>query len=184
MNYYINITLLPDAEMPTTVLMNAICIKLHKILFDWHTTTIGISFPQFGITLGNVLRIHGNEADLKKLLGMNWLGGMIGYCNLSSILLVPANTKYRTVGRTQPTMSHSKLNRLLKRNSISENEVKAYKVKMVAKKCLDKPFLNFVSGSNGHRHRRYIELGGLLEKPVVGNFDQFGLSKAATVPWF
>ncbi|MDH5259604.1 MAG: type I-F CRISPR-associated endoribonuclease Cas6/Csy4, partial [Gammaproteobacteria bacterium] len=27
-------------------------------------------------------------------------------------------------------------------------------------------------------------LGPLLDKPVEGRFDQFGLSKTATVPWF
>ena len=40
------------------------------------------------------------------------------------------------------------------------------------------------SGSSGHKHRRYIEFGELLTQPISGNFDQFGLSKTATVPWF
>ncbi|EKD42112.1 MAG: CRISPR-associated Csy4 family protein, partial [uncultured bacterium] len=38
--------------------------------------------------------------------------------------------------------------------------------------------------SNGQRHRRYIVLGELQDQPVEGEFDQFGLSKTSTVPWF
>lgn len=184
MNHYFNITLLPDAEMPATVLMNAICAKLHKALFDSRSTSIGISFPKFEVTLGNVLRLHGSEADLQKLHGANWLGGMNGYCKFSDITAVPADAKYRTVSRKQPTMSQSKLNRLLKRGSITDDKVKAYNAKMFAEKGLGNPYLDFVSSSNGQRHRRYIEVGELLDAPVAGQFDQFGLSKTATVPWF
>lgn len=184
MNYYFDINLKPDAEMPATVLMNAICAKLHKALFDLGSNSIGISFPKCELTLGNVLRIHGNGADLKKMQGASWLGGMSGYCKIGDILPVPANAKHRTVGRKQSNMTQSKLNRLLKRGSITEQKVKAYKAKMFAEKSLDNPYLDLVSNSNGQRHRRYIELGDLLDKPVAGEFDQFGLSKTATIPWF
>ena len=80
-------------------------------------------------------------------------------------------------------MSPAKLKRLFKRGSITDDEVKQYKVKMFAK-GLDNPYLEIVSGSNGQRHRRYIEFGPLLDNPVEGAFDQFGLSKTATIPWF
>lgn len=184
MNQYFNITLLPDAEMPATVLMNAICAKLHKSLCDFRSTAIGISFPKCEFTLGNVLRLHGSETDLQKLHSANWLGGMKGYCRFGEVSAVPVNTKHRTVSRKQSTMSQSKLKRLLKRGSITDGKVKDYKAKMFAEKGLDNPYLDFVSGSNGQRHRRYIKLGELLDTPVVGGFDQFGLSKTATVPWF
>lgn len=184
MNHYLNITLHPDAEMPATVLMNAICAKLHKALFDSRSTSIGISFPKYDVTLGNVLRIYGSEADLQKLHSANWLGGMNGYCKFSEVTAVPANAKHRTVSRKQSTMSQSKLKRLLKRGTITDDKVKDYKAKMFAEKGLDKPWLDFVSGSNGQRHRRYIELGELQDQPITGEFDQFGLSKTATVPWF
>jgi CRISPR-associated endonuclease Csy4 len=184
MSHYFDITLLPDAEMPASILMNSICAKLHKQLYELQSKTVGISFPKYAVTLGNILRIHGNEADLQKLHGANWLGGMNGYCKFGEVSAVPANTKHRTVGRIQATMSQSKLNRLLKRGSITSDKVKAYKSKMFAEKGLDKPWLDLVSNSNGQRHRRYIELGELLNAPVVGEFDQFGLSKTATVPWF
>ncbi len=80
-------------------------------------------------------------------------------------------------------MSQSKLNRLLQRGSITEDDVKNYKAKMFSR-GLDNPYVELVSGSNGQRHRRYIEFGELLDNPVAGEFDQFGVSKTATVHWF
>jgi CRISPR-associated endonuclease Csy4 len=191
-NYYIDIMLKPDAEMPPTVLMNAIYAKLHKQLFDLKLSTIGVSFPKYQLTLGNILRLHGTEEDLNKLKPMNWLGCMTGYCKISEVLLVPENAKYRTVSRKQTSMSQAKLNRLLKRGSITNDQIKAYKAKMLSEKGLDHPYLDLVSNSTGQRHRRYIVLGELLNQPVLGEFDQFGFPKVdsvsgfkqATVAWF
>ena len=183
MNHYFNITLLSDPEMPSTVLMNAICAKLHKVLFDLRSDSIGVSFPKYDVTLGNVLRIHGNEADLQKLHGTHWLGGMNGYCKFGEISTVPTNIKHRKISRQQINMSQSKFKRLLIRGSITDEKVRIYNNKMFTEKRLDMPYLDLVS-SKGPRYRRYIVLGELLDKPIIGKFDQFGLSKTATVPWF
>ena len=183
MNYYINITLLPNSELPATVLMNLLYAKLHKALHDLKSTNIGVSFPKYEVTLGNVLRIHGDRSVINDLQGLNWIGGMHGYCSVSELKPVPDITMFRTVSRKQPTMSSAKMRRLLKRGSLREEEVNAYKVKMFSK-GLENPYLELVSGSNGHKHRRYIEFGDLLSESVSGEFDQFGLSKVATVPWF
>jgi CRISPR-associated endonuclease Csy4 len=183
MNHYVDIKLLPDAEIPATVLMNAIYTKLHKALCDIGSKNTGVSFPKYKVTLGNILRLHGTQSELSALQQKSWLGGMSGYCNVSEIKSVPTGAKFRTVSRKQTTMSQAKLNRLLKRGSITEDEIKQYKAKMFTK-GLDNPYVELVSGSNGHKHRRYIEFGQLLDEPVAGPFDQFGLSKTATVPWF
>jgi CRISPR-associated endonuclease Csy4 len=80
-------------------------------------------------------------------------------------------------------MSNSKLQRLIKRGSIAQEEIINYKTKMHSS-GLSQPYLELVSGSNGQKHRRYIEFGEILENPVNGLFDSFGLSKKATIPWF
>lgn len=183
MDKYIEITFHPSPEMPLNWLLNAIYTKFHKALFDLNSTDIGVSFPRYNVLLGNSIRIHGNQQNLITFMKLNWLGGMNGYCNVSEILTVPDGVKYRTICRKQATMSQSKLNRLLKRSSITEEEVKNYKAKMFTK-GLDNPYVELVSGSNGNKHRRYIEFGELFDEPVAGQFDQFGLSKTATVPWF
>lgn len=183
MNHYIDITLLPDPEFKATVLLNSLYAKFHKALCDLHSTSVGISFPKYKVTLGNILRIHGDKTALNDLQSLDWIGGMSGYCNVGEIAPVPDGVKFRNVSRIQTTMSQSKLKRLLKRGSITEEEVKNYRAKMFTR-GLDNPYVELLSGSNGHKHRRYIEFGELLDMPVKGEFDQFGLSKTATVPWF
>ncbi len=183
MNYYINVLIKPDAEMRLNVLLNAIYTKLHKALCDLSSTSIGISFPKYEITLGNLLRIHGDKLALHDLQSSDWIGGMRGYCDVSPILPVPQSTKFRTVSRKQTTMSQAKLRRLRKRNPISGDEVRSYKAKMFSR-GLNNPYVELVSGSSGQKHRRYIEFGELRDQPVSGDFDQFGLSKSVTIPWF
>jgi len=183
MDHYYDINLLPDPEFPVTLLMNAIYSKFHKALCDVEANNIGVSFPNHNITLGNVLRIHGDEAALNALQQQNWIGGMSGYCTVNSVLSVPDRAKFRTVSRKQTTMSQSKLRRLIKRGSIKEDEVKQYKEKMFSN-GLTNPYLELVSTSTEQKHRRYIQFGELKDQAVSGQFDNFGLSKTATVPWF
>ena len=183
MNFYLDIRMLPDPEFKSKVLMNAIYTKFHKTLYDLQATDIGVSFPDYQSTLGNLLRLHGTVEALDKLQCQNWIGGMSGYCQQSEIKPVPKDTGFRTVSRKQPTMSPAKLRRLIKRGSMTEEQAREYKTKMFSK-GLENPYLELTSGSNGQRHRRYIEFGPLLDSPVEGVFDQFGLSKTATIPWF
>jgi CRISPR-associated endonuclease Csy4 len=183
MDFYIDVKLSPDAEMPVNRLLNAIYSKFHKALCDLKSESIGVSFPAFRVLLGKQLRIHGTSANLDALQQSNWIGGLVSYCDVSQILVVPEGHLHRTVGRKQTNMSQAKLNRLLKRGSITEKDAKQYIAKMFTK-GLDNPYLELVSGSSGYKHRRYIEFGELLTQPVSGKFDQFGLSKTSTVPWF
>jgi len=188
MNHYLDMQLKPDAEMRENVLLNKVYTKLHKALSTMKSTDIGVSFPKYRVKLGDVLRIHGNRDKLMALQAMNWLGGLLGYCSVSEITLVPAHVKFRIISRKQSNMTESKLRRLIKRSTISSEEEKQYKAKMFAQ-GIDNPYLELVSGSNGHKHRRYIQFGEILDDSVEGEFDQFGLSsrdpdKQATVPWF
>ena len=183
MDHYIDVTLKPDAEMRENVLLNKVYTKLHQTLFTLKSDGIGVSFPKYKVTLGRVLRIHSNSAMLNDLRGMNWLGGLSGYCDSSEVRVVPEGSKNRIVSRKQSNMTQAKLNRLIKRGSITENEIKAYKAKMFT--CgLDEPYLELESESNGNKHRRYINFSNLIDIPQKGQFDSFGLSKTATVPWF
>ena len=183
MNHYIDILIKPDAEMRENVLLNKVYAKFHKALCTLKSTDIGGSFPRYKIILGNVLRIHGSEARLVELQAINWLGGLSGYCDMSAIQTVPKNVAYRTISRTQPNMTKAKLRRLIKRGTIPAENCKAYKAKMF-QQGLDNPYLELESVSNGHKYRRYIQFGDLQEQSVLGEFDSFGLSKTATIPWF
>jgi CRISPR-associated endonuclease Csy4 len=184
MNFYIDIVLKPDAQMPVNRFLNALYTQLHKVLFDLGSNNIGVSFPAHHVLLGNCLRIHGTQQALDRLQAQDWLARLADNCKVSEICEVPANIQaYRTVFRIQTTMSQSKLKRLLKRGSITEEEAKGYKAKLFTK-GLDNAYVELESASNGHKHRRYIAFGALQSTPTAGVFDTFGLSKTATVPWF
>jgi len=183
MNYYIDILIKPDAEMRENVLLNKVYSKCHKGLNDLNSKEIGVSFPQYTVILGRLLRLHGTESKLAELQAANWLGALEGYCDVSSIQSVPADIAYRTISRKQSNMTEAKLRRLIKRGSISAEEAKAYKGTMF-QKGLNNAYVELESSSNGQKYRRYIEFGELKSEPVNGEFDQFGLSKTGTVPWF
>ena len=183
MSHYIDILIKPDDEMRENLLLNKVYSKLHKALFTLKSTEIGVSFPQYKVILGRVVRIYGTEAKLLELQETEWLGGLLGYCDVSLIRAIPSETVYRTVSRVQSNMTEAKLRRLIKRGSITQDDIKGYKAKMF-QQGLDNAYLELDSTSTGHKHRRYIEFGNLMEQPVVGEFDQFGLSKSATIPWF
>jgi len=183
MIFFAEITLKPDAEIRENVLLNKVYSKLHKALSTLGSTDIGVSFPKYRVKLGDVLRIHGDAERLAELQAMNWLGGLLGYCVVSDVSQIPDDVQYRILSRIQSTMTEAKLRRLIKRGSISSSEVKQYKAKMF-QKSLDQPYLELESVSNGHKHRRYINFGEVQDAPVNGEFDHFGLSKKATIPWF
>jgi CRISPR-associated endonuclease Csy4 len=184
MNAYIDIRLLPDDEMRVNVLLNKVFSKLHKALFDLKSNNIGISFPETKVLLGQVIRIHSKDIRIQELMDCNWLGGLKGYCSINNIAPVPSEVRYRKVSRWQHNMSESNLRRLIKRGTITKEEIKAYRAKMFSVQLTELPFLELESTSNGNHHRRYIKMSDLSEEPVIGEFDKFGLSKDATIPWF
>lgn len=188
MNYYIDVKLLPKKELRENILLNQLYTEFHKRLYDLKASTIGVSFPNYHIKLGNIFRIHGSKASLEVLQSISWIEKYEKNYHMSSIKPVPNNVKYRTVSRIQQKMSQSKLRRLLKRaeegkGGLTPNDIKKYKIKML-QGGLDNPFVELVSGSNGERHRRFIKFGDIQDTEVKGKFDTFGLSKDATVPWF
>jgi len=105
MNHHIDIKINPDAEMRENVLLNKVYTKFHKRLSDLRSSDIGVSFPEYNIKLGKLLRIHGTKQRLQELQSENWLGGLKGYCDISEIQKIPDQVKYRTVSRIQTNMS-------------------------------------------------------------------------------
>ena len=183
MDHYLDIKIQPDAEMRENELLNKVYTKLHKILNTLQANDIGVSFPEHRIKLGQTLRIHGTKQRLTELQQQNWLGGLTGYCKLSEIQAIPAQVQYRTISRKQPTMTAAKLQRLIKRGTIPETDCKHYKATMFTK-GLDNAFVELQSTSNNQQYRLYFAFGELSQIPGRGDFNQFGLSKTATVPWF
>lgn len=183
MQYFIEIKLQKNKELKPNILLNNVYTNFHRRLYDMNCKTIGVSFPDYRVILGVRLRIHGSVDDLTTMQSVDWLGDLKQYCMMSDVETIPPSVQYRTISRVQSTMTQAKLRRLIKRGTIPEEEIKKYKVEML-KKGLDNPYVELVSASNGKLHRRYFQFSELQNESVSGEFDTFGLSKEATLPWF
>lgn len=183
MDHYIDIQLKPNTDSRINILFNKVFTNFHKALFDMKASDIGVSFPNYKVLLGDIIRIHSTQERLQQLSASNWLGDFACFCSVTSVQKVPESVNYRIISRKQQNMTNAKLKRLMQRGSITEKEIKQYKVKMYSQ-GLSEAYIELESTSNGHKHRRYILFGELQPEPSQGKFDYFGLSQSATIPWF
>lgn len=184
MDHYLTITLLPDPEFPAPLLMSALLNKLHKALVELQTNRIGVSFPNYGKTLGQSIRLHGEKAGLETLMSLPWLKGMLDHLQLADISSVPATAEYIRVTRKHCKSNTARLAaRYAKRHDISEEEALVV-YKDVAPQRLKLPFANITSQSTGQRFRLYIEQKKVDIQNPDATFNCYGLSSHASVPWF
>jgi len=171
------------------MLMGALYNKLHRALFDLQATDVGVSFPahKHGVrarTLGDHLRLHGDQARLEQLMSTDWLTGMRDHTQVGELLAVPENTQHINVARKQfNTGSPSRAKRYAKRHDISEGEAQQIYVKLAARR-IELPFVQINSRSTQQRFSLFIEHKKPAATSTKGTFSHYGLSPNATVPWF
>lgn len=184
MNNYIDIKILPDTEFTPSLLMNALFAKFHRALVEPGYGEVGVSFPQAQKTLGDTVRLHGSQGALQRLMAIGWLKGLTDYTCVTAVTAVPDNCRYRVVKRVQAKSSVERMyRRSVKKGWLTAEEAE---VKMNAGKeqQLKLPFVQLKSHSSGQAFRLFIQQGKLLDTPMKGEFSAYGLSDAATVPWF
>jgi CRISPR-associated endonuclease Csy4 len=189
MDHYLEIRLLPDPEFVPTILMNALFAKLHRALVDLGSTRIGISFP--GLTkdqkcrgVGECLRIHGALDDLHGLMGMPWLTGMRDHTLVHGPEPIPDQVEQCRVRRVQAKSSPVRLRRrLMRRKGLSEEDARRTLPDERAKR-LELPYIAIASRSTGQAFRLFIDQQPSATQRMEGDFNHYGLSGTATVPWF
>jgi CRISPR-associated endonuclease Csy4 len=187
MDHYIDISLLPDPETAPHQLMSALCTRLHRRLAALPGCQIGMSFPGFEVkppTLGRHLRLHGSAAALADLLALDWLAALRDHLHVSAAAAVPADTTHRVVRRVQAKSSPERLRRRrMRRHGIDAVEA-AQHIPDDAAEYLSLPFVNMRSLSSAQDFRLFIEHAPPQPDAVDGEFNRYGLSQRATVPWF
>lgn len=184
MGYYIEIKLLPDPEFTSSVLMNALFAKLHRVLAEAGHGEVGVSFPQAQKTLGDTARLHGNKVALERLMAIGWLKGLTDYTHVTAITAVPGNCKHRVVKRVQAKSSVERMyRRSVKKGWLTAEEAET-RMNAGKDQQLKLPFVQLKSNSSGQAFRLFIQQGKLFDSPVEGGFTAYGLSDVATVPWF
>lgn len=185
MDAYLELQLLPDPEFPPAMLMNALFAKLHRALVSHGEGQIGISFPDVGSgQLGQRLRLHGQAGELEKLMASNWLQGMRDHLAAFAIRPVPDGAKHRIVRRVQAQSNPERLRRrLIRRKGIGADEARAA-IPDSAAQTLALPSLMVTSQSTQQQFRLFIEHLPVQAESSPGRFSSYGLSNAASIPWF
>jgi len=191
MKYYLDITLLPDAEANLGFLWQKVYQQIHIALVEnkiaENQSAIAVSFPKYGdkeFPLGNTLRLlTKDKSQLEKLNVEKWLSRLADYSHLKSIKTVPANVdEFVCFKRVQFATNPERLaRRRAKRKSESlENALAHYAGFKDQHSKL--PFVSMKS-SKGNSFRLFVkqEIGHGQEQ---GAFNCYGLSQTATVPWF
>ena len=186
-SHYIDITVVPDPETSVPQLFGALYGRLHLALVERGAGDIGVSFPRYSTTprsLGDLLRLHGSEAALHALIRDDWLKGVRDHVRLSKPTAVPAGALHRAVCRRQFKTSVERLRRRrMKRKNESAAEATAAIPDTVERRPT-LPFVHLRSHSTGQPFCLFVSWGPLLDGPVPGDFNRYGLGGKATVPWF
>lgn len=114
MNYYLDITLLPEADITLGFLWQKVYQQVHIALVDnkvaENQSAIAVSFPLYSadksgehtFPLGNQLRLLANEeSQLTKLNISKWLNRFADYVHIKSIKPVPESVTYIAYVRQQ-----------------------------------------------------------------------------------
>jgi CRISPR-associated endonuclease Csy4 len=187
MKYHVDFYLLTDPEFPISLLMNVLFAKLHRVFVEIDSHELGVSFPRSQrekSSLGDCLRVHGSVLNLERLMSLNWLTGMHDHLQIEPIKLVPEHSLHCRVQRVQPKSNVDRLRRrYIRRHDVTETEA-ARLIPDTVEKRVRLPFLQIKSQSTGQHFYLFIEHLTPQEQAVSGEFNSYGLSLTATVPWF
>lgn len=197
MKYYIDITILPDAEASLDFLWRKIFQQIHLALVENknkdNSSSIAISFPLYckaTFPLGNKLRLFAlSESPLKTANIDYWLKRLKDYCHITSVKAVPIQHTFACFSRKQVKSIENKARRRAKKLNVDyKDALKFFKHKESELSCT-LPFIQAVSQSTSTPQKHQNTFPLFIEKKesdvvINGSYDCYGLSKAATVPIF
>lgn len=194
MKHYIEITLLPNVEVPLYFLWEKVYQQIHIALVEMQRGegkgSIGVSFPEYDsekYQLGGKLRLFARGVGELECLAIDkWLSRLADYVHITGVRdVVPERIRgYEVFRRIQTKSSTVRLaRRKSKREGISFDN--AMRNLCNHKEQMSKaPYINVKSLSSEKRYRLLI---GRTDAELDGNVDGFstyGLSSQTSVPIF
>lgn len=192
MNYYQEISLLPNADIAVYFLWQKMYQQIHLALVDNksadNSSAIGVVFPEYDpgkFSLGTKLRlIAADEKLLEQTHCEKWLTRLSDYAHVSRIKPVPE----KLAGYA--CFKHIKL----KGNKVKLARRRANRKGETLQQALAHfgdfgeqqsrlPYINMNSHTNGQRFRLFIEKQ-VMGQPQTGFYSCYGLSNTTTVPLF
>lgn len=192
MKYYIDITLIPDAEANLGFLWGKVFQQVHLALVEnkasSNNSEIALSIPEYRkekFPLGGKLRLLAPSQQLLQKLNISeWLNRLTDYTHCTSIREVPSSVSEFAIFKRARFIGNAE--RLARRRAKRKNECFEQSLKHYdgfKQQETDLPFVNIRSLSGGHQFKLFIKKESVSQTKISG-FDCYGLSKEATVPCF
>jgi len=186
-SHYLDFTIIPGPEINTPHVMSALYEKLHLALVRDRIDRIGVSFPRYSVVpkmIGNVLRIHGTEDMLHAFMETDWLKGVRDHIRMTSIAKAPHDALYRVIKRKQFKTSAERMRRRRMRRKDETAQQAEQAIPDSVERIPDLPYVRILSRSTGQKFCLYVAMDAAQTNAVSGQFNAYGLSAHATVPWF
>jgi len=198
MKYYVELSLLPDADIGLGFLWQKVYQQVHLALVEHkvadHQSAIGLSFPKYGDTLfplGDKLRLFAHtEEQLQALDIAHWLRRLTDYTHCTSIREVsPKVDKFVRFQRFNIKSNfEKKAARRAKHLGKPLEEVMQYmRQEDQARGVIyetKEPFIEMTSLSSKQERFKLFIVKEELSQAQEGYFSCYGLSRVATVPCF
>ncbi|WP_431064459.1 type I-F CRISPR-associated endoribonuclease Cas6/Csy4 [Methylotuvimicrobium sp.] len=193
MKYYLDITLIPNDEVPLYFIWEKLYQQLHLALVERledGKSKVGVSFPKYnqeGRSLCNKLRLLAfDKSDLETLNLDKYFDRLSDYAHRTSIKEVPADkiTGYAFFKREQVKSNHERLaRRRANKMDISGEQALAFFAEKEERRS-QLPFIFLNSQTNGNRYPLFIAMEETDEAPSSVAFSSYGLSSNCPVPLF
>ncbi len=192
MNVYLDITLIPGADISQYFLWKKVYKQIHFGLVEMKMSNglspIGVGFPEYSIEpykLGSKLRLFANDkAVLENFDARKWLSSLSDYIHITSIRDVPKNiSSYIRFKRKQ---SKSSLERLARRKAKYEAISLEHALELLKNRkeqFIISPFIKISSNSSGESFRLFI-IKEVADELINNGFSCYGLSATSTLPDF
>lgn len=197
MNYYIELTLLSNTDIPQPLLWSKVFTQLHLALVEKQDVNqqvpIGVNFVDYRVEtvkgkrfslLGDKLRIFAEEAATLQGLNLDHsLERLIDYVHIKSIKPTPTETGFVTVSRCRSKPPSDKKNAAyaLRRGLSPEAALAHFWNHTPLSTTLPLPFIKLKSLSSGHDFSLTIQQKEAFQAHQ-GRFSTYGLSRTSTVP--
>ena len=194
LNFYQEIKLLPEEEIPIHFLWSKVYQQIHLGLVemqdDQGRVPIGVAFPEYVqgdkySVLGGKLRLFAeHEATLSQFNASHWLARLSDYVHCTSIRPVPEKRSgYATYQREHPKASKERQARRYAHYHNVDYDTALSRYQGKSQKTLTTPFIRLQSLSGGQTFCLWIKKTVVTEPSGI-TFSGYGLSATATVPEF
>jgi CRISPR-associated endonuclease Csy4 len=205
MKAYLEITLLPDVEIPLNFLLQKVYQQLHLKFVEMKdqkhippaplqrgesSQPVGVSFPKYDAaanTLGDKIRLFAPDvATLERFNAKQTLRKLSDYVHVTSIRDVPPNVKtFACFQRLQIKSSNLRLARRKAKRENVDVEIALFNLKNFGEhKTVEPPFVWIQSVSNGEKFKLFIVYNEQANDNRAVGFGTYGLSCKSTVPIF